>query len=178
MRVLFAFALVVPSIVLSVASSPARAGADAPAPVEAPSVSPSKGTAGGASVSAQPAGVPAPEAKAAVSEVQALADAKRFKEATAKARAFIEKDTGNAQMYNLLGFALRQQKQWTDSVAAYQEAIKLRPDYAQAKEYLAVAYLGMGEAKAAKALHDELKATHPALARAIATEAKRLKVKW
>ncbi|MCA2961791.1 MAG: tetratricopeptide repeat protein [Silvanigrellales bacterium] len=160
---------IVSLLLVASASSHAMAAGDAPEPAAAP---------GGAVVSAQPKGVSTSEANAAVSEVQALVDAKRFKEATTKARAFVTKDTGNAQMYNLLGFALRQQKQWVDSVAAYQEALKLRPDYVQAKEYLAVAYLGMGETKAAKALHDELKTTHPALAKAVATEAKRLKVKW
>jgi tetratricopeptide (TPR) repeat protein len=157
------------ALVACVLAAPvAFAGGDAPPPAPASD----------AAVSAQPAGIPPAEAKKAVSEVQALVDAKRFKDAASKAQAFIAKDTGNAQMYNLLGFALRQQKQWTESVAAYIEAIKLRPDYAQAKEYLAVAYLGMGESKAAKALHDELKATHPDLAAAVAKEAKRLKVKW
>jgi|GEM_PF-2731812 len=129
---------------------------------------------------AAPAGAPASSASAtaAVAEVQALADAGRFPEAEKKARAALAKNEDSAELHNLLGFSLRKQKKYMASVASYREAIKLKPDFAQAKEYLAISYLHTKEYKSARALHSELKTTNPDLARMVEAEAKRLKAKW
>ena len=122
---------------------------------------------------------PAPIAnlQALLSEIKALNDAKKFSTAEKKARAIIEKDAGVSEAHNLLGFSLRNQKKYQESIQAYQDAIRINGNFAQAKEYLAISYLNMGEAKAAQALYDELKASHPSLAKLILTEAKKLKVK-
>ena len=140
-----------------------------------------------ASMSADPAPAAQPAAAApsasvtsaaVVGEIQALADAGKFADAEKKARAAIASDSANPALHNLLGFSLRKQKKYGLSVASYQEAIKLKPDFAQAKEYLAISYLNTKEYKAARALHDELKGPHPELAGMIEAEAKRLKAKW
>jgi tetratricopeptide (TPR) repeat protein len=120
---------------------------------------------------------PITDPNAAVAEVQALADAKKFGQAEAKARAFLKRDPTIAELHNLLGFSLRKQSKFSDSLASYQEAIKLKPDFPQAKEYLAVSYLNMKESKPALALYNELKTSHPNLAKMIELEAKRLKIK-
>ena len=124
----------------------------------------------------------APAAAAAsslsVAEVQALADAGKFADAEKKAAELSQKDPQNAEAFNLLGFSLRKQNKWKPSIEAYKKALKIKPDYPQAKEYLAVAYLNTGNVGAAKILHAELSKSNPDLAKMVETEAKRLKVKW
>lgn len=113
-----------------------------------------------------------------LAEIQALNDAERFAEAEKLARETIAAHKTNAQLYNLHGFALRKLKKWDASIAAYKEALKINPDFPQAKEYLAVAYLNLRKVSEAKKLHAELKGEFPDLALMIENEAKRLKVKW
>ena len=125
-----------------------------------------------------PSSASAPASAVSLAEVQALVDAGKFADAEKKATELTQKDEKNAEAFNLLGFSLRKQEKWNPSIDAYKKALKLKPDYAQAKEYLAVAYLNTGYVDAAKAIHRDLSKKHPDLAKMVKTEAKRLKVKW
>ena len=154
---------------LLLVSGNAFASGDAPAP--APSQN-----APAESVPAQSTSAVSPSDS--VSEVQALVDAGKFVDAEKKATELTQKDPSNAEAFNLLGFSLRKQSKWKPSIDAYKKALKIKPDYAQAKEYLAVAYLNTGAVKPAKKLHAELAKSNPDLAKMVETEAKRLKVKW
>lgn len=118
----------------------------------------------------------APKAQMSAAEIQALADAGNFADAEKNAKAALEKEK-SAELYNLLGFSQRKQNKWDDSIKSYKEALKLKPDFPQAKEYLAVAYLNKGKKADAKKLHTELKKSHPDLAKMIEDEAMRLKIK-
>ena len=166
-------ALLVSSAALSAASQAFGSG-DAPAAEPAAS-------APAAAVQAEQ-GTPAKakplsDPQAALAQVQALADGKKYKEAEKKAREFLSQDPAQAEIQNLLGFSLRKQKKFQESLEAYQEALKLKPDFAQAKEYLAISYLNMKEVKPAVALYNELKVSNPELAKLVEGEAKRLKIK-
>jgi Flp pilus assembly protein TadD len=171
---LFNFGLFASAASLAFVVSTAQGSGDAE-PEPAPVAPASSSSASGESKPAKPVSIITP---ILIAEVQALADAGKYKEAEKKARTLTEKDNSSAEMYNLLGFVLRKQKRFGESVAPYQEALKLKPDFAQAKEYLAVSYLNTKEFKAARSLYEELKSSHPALAKQVEVEAKRLKAKW
>jgi tetratricopeptide (TPR) repeat protein len=115
---------------------------------------------------------------ALLAEVQALVDAKKYKQAEQQAIEALRVGGPDAEIYNLLGFARRKQKQWDESISAYRKALEMKPDFSQAKEYLAVAYLNSNQVAAAKALHQELAKSAPELAVMVEMEARRLKVKW
>lgn len=65
-------------------------------------------------------------------------------------------DPGPPEAWNGLGFALRNQKKYPESIAAYEEALKRRPNYAQALEYLGEAYVQLGRLDEARAIHTRL----------------------
>ena len=73
----------------------------------------------------------------------------------AAARA-ADSDPALPEGWNGLGFALRNQKKYTESIAAYEEALKRRPNYAQALEYLGEAYVQLGRLDEARAIHARL----------------------
>lgn len=120
----------------------------------------------------------APAAAGVVAEAQALADGGKHSDAEKLLAAAIKKGEKSPEAFNLLGFSQRKQGKFKPAIASYEKALKAKPDYPQAKEYLAVAYLNAKQPKKAKALHDELAKSHPDLAKMIADEAARLKVKW
>lgn len=49
----------------------------------------------------------------------------------------------HADAWNELGYALRNQGRYDESVSAYHEALRLRPDFPEALEYLGEAYVKM-----------------------------------
>jgi len=49
-----------------------------------------------------------------------------------------------ADAWNELGYALRHQRRYGESVNAYLEALRLRPNFPEALEYLGEAYVEMG----------------------------------
>ena len=55
------------------------------------------------------------------------------------------------------GHALKKRGLYDDSVKAYQEALRLRPDFPQAMEYLGETYVLMGKPTEAQALLDRLR---------------------
>lgn len=94
-------------------------------------------------------------------ELQAATDPKKRegvqkklnKTLEAAARAF-EKAALNepkmVQAYSELGFALRKLGRYDDSLAAYEKALSIMPNYAPAIEYRAEAFLGLNRVKEAK----------------------------
>jgi tetratricopeptide (TPR) repeat protein len=59
--------------------------------------------------------------------------------------------------WNELGFALRNQSRYQESVDAYLEALRLRPNFPEALEYLGEAYVKMGQVDDAKRVLDQLR---------------------
>ncbi|MBC7533173.1 MAG: tetratricopeptide repeat protein [Oligoflexus sp.] len=112
-----------------------------------------------------------------IDEIQALVDAARYDEAIGKARELVKSEK-SAPAYTLLGFALRKEKKWSESIAAYNEALHIDPSFAQAKEYLGVAYLNQGQEKLAKDLYADLIKSNPTLAEILKSEATKQGHKW
>ena len=54
--------------------------------------------------------------------------------------------------WNELGFALRNQGRYAESLDAYHEALRQRPDFPEALEYLGEAYVKMGRLDDARAV--------------------------
>ena len=55
-----------------------------------------------------------------------------------------------------LGYVLRHQGRYEESVRAYQKALRLKPDYPAALEYLGEAYVKMGRVDDARRLLEKL----------------------
>jgi superkiller protein 3 len=60
--------------------------------------------------------------------------------------------------WNELGYALRNQGRYAESLAAHDEALRLRPDFPAALEYLGEAYVKMGRVDDARRVLDRLRA--------------------
>ena len=61
------------------------------------------------------------------------------------------------EAWNELGFALRNQGRYADSLDAYDRALALRPDFPEALEYLGEAYVKMGRLDDARRVLDRLR---------------------
>jgi tetratricopeptide (TPR) repeat protein len=61
------------------------------------------------------------------------------------------------EAWNGLGFALRNQGKYAESLEAYDEALRLRPDYPDALEYLGEAYVKLGRLEDARRVLERLK---------------------
>ncbi len=56
-----------------------------------------------------------------------------------------------------MGYALRNQGRYTESLDAYHEALRLRPDFPEALEYLGEAYVKMGRLDDARRILNRLR---------------------
>lgn len=63
-----------------------------------------------------------------------------------------------ADAWNELGYALRHQRRYGESVDAYHEALRLRPQFPEALEYLGEAYVEMGRLDDARRVLGRLRA--------------------
>lgn len=63
-----------------------------------------------------------------------------------------------ADAWNELGYALRNQRRYGESVDAYHEALRLHPDFPEALEYLGEAYVEMGRLEEARRVLGRLRA--------------------
>ncbi len=72
----------------------------------------------------------------------------------AAAQAVLEPYTVNnprsADGFNLLGYSLRNQKKYDDSLVAYKQALTLDPKHKGEHEYIGIAYVQMGQLDKAK----------------------------
>ena len=59
-------------------------------------------------------------------------------------------EPAHAEAWNELGYALRNQGRYGESLDAYHEALRLRPDFPEALEYLGEAYVKMGRVEDAR----------------------------
>jgi tetratricopeptide (TPR) repeat protein len=56
----------------------------------------------------------------------------------------------SADGFNLLGYSLRNQKKYDESLLAYKQALTLDPKHRGAHEYIGIAYVQMGQLDKAK----------------------------
>jgi tetratricopeptide (TPR) repeat protein len=77
--------------------------------------------------------------------------------AVAAFRRAIALRAGFADAWNELGFALRQQGRYPESLDAYGEALRLRPDFPEALEYLGEAYVKLGRLDEARRVLERLR---------------------
>jgi tetratricopeptide (TPR) repeat protein len=103
-----------------------------------------------------PPGAPAVSAQSRVNDGIKLGKKKDWAGAERAYRDALRLDPSLPEGWNGLGFALRNQKKYPESIAAYEEALKRRPQYAQALEYLGEAYVQMGRLDEARAIHTRL----------------------
>lgn len=75
---------------------------------------------------------------------------KKFKKALDRALRATELDTSYHEAWNLVGYSSRKLGRLDESLAAYSRCLRLRPDYAAAREYLGEAHLEMGNLEKAK----------------------------
>jgi tetratricopeptide (TPR) repeat protein len=72
----------------------------------------------------------------------------------AAAQAVLEPYTAtnprSADGFNLLGYSLRNQKKYDESIVAYKQALTLDPKHRGAHEYIGIAYIQMGQLDKAK----------------------------
>src|SRR6059058_4528092 len=74
-----------------------------------------------------------------LTSVRAKIKAKDYTAALRELRDLAE-DTQQADVYNLLGFALRKTGDYATSLTYYTKALELQPDYRPAREYLGELY--------------------------------------
>ena len=91
-----------------------------------------------------------------------------WKTAEAAFRRAIALRPGFADAWNELGYALRNQQRYAESVQAYTEALRLRPDYPEALEYLGEAYVDMNRLEDATRILTRLRPLDPARAQELA----------
>jgi len=75
---------------------------------------------------------------------------KQFDKAAADFKKAVALDTGFYEAYSSLGYASRRLGDYEFAVQAYDTALELNPEYAEAIEYRGEAFLGLGEVDRAK----------------------------
>jgi tetratricopeptide (TPR) repeat protein len=115
-----------------------------------------------------PEAAPEGSAEAKVTEGFKRADQKDWRGAEAAFLEAIRLRPAMPEAWNGLGYALRHQQRYDESVKSYQEALTLKPDYPQALEYLGEAYLQMGKVDEAKEVLQQLRAVAPSEAEELA----------
>ncbi len=79
-----------------------------------------------------------------------------WREAARLFRKATEKESGNYKALNMLGYSLRQSGKHQEAIQAYDRALSIKPDYAQALEYRGKAHVGAGNKRAALADYERL----------------------
>jgi tetratricopeptide (TPR) repeat protein len=69
-----------------------------------------------------------------------------------------------ADAWNELGYALRHQRKYAESINAYLEALRLKPNFPEALEYLGEAYVEMGRLDDARSVLSRLRGVDTARA--------------
>ena len=81
---------------------------------------------------------------------------KTYRKAIREYENAVELDPRHYRAYSDLGYALRKVGDWEAALAAYDRALGMVPNYAEAIEYRAEAYLGLGRLEDAKAAYLQL----------------------
>lgn len=121
--------------------SPATAADDAPLPVPP----------------AAPSATAAVPAEQRYNDGLALTKRRDWRGAETAYRDALRGKPALAEAWNGLGYALRNQGKYDESLRAYYEALRLRPDYPEALEYLGEAYVRLGRLDDARRLLDRLR---------------------
>jgi Flp pilus assembly protein TadD len=90
-----------------------------------------------------------------------------YAEARDKFRKAATADPNMKEAWNMLGYTSRRLGEYTDSLAAYEAALKLQPDYPEAIEYLAELFLLTGRLDDAKASFATLSKSSPSYAKVL-----------
>lgn len=90
-----------------------------------------------------------------------LIDDKRFALAIDRLQDAVNSDAGNADAWNLLGFASRKQGDLEQSAEAYSLALEIDPDHKDALEYQGELFLMQGNIRAAEENLSKLKVLCP-----------------
>jgi len=90
---------------------------------------------------ASPAPSRRPSAEGEFNRGVAAQKAKDWAAAAAAFRNAVALNPRYAEAWNGLGYALRNQGMYPDSIKAYDQALRLRPDFPEALEYLGEAYV-------------------------------------
>ena len=88
---------------------------------------------------------------------------RQYKNAVQQFEKAVEANPGMHQAWGSLGYGLRKLGDYDASLAAYDEALELQPDYAEAIEYRGEAYLGLDRVEDAKKAWEALSTAEPAL---------------
>jgi len=83
--------------------------------------------------------------------------AKDWKAAAEAQRSAVTLRPAFPEAWNELGFALRNQGRYPESLQAYDEALRLRPSFPEALEYLGEAYVKLGRLDDARRVLDRLR---------------------
>ena len=75
---------------------------------------------------------------------------KDWARAQAVLESYVRANPRSADGFNLLGYSLRNQKQYDASLVAYKQALTLDPKHQGAHEYIGIAYVQMGQLDKAK----------------------------
>ena len=68
---------------------------------------------------------------------------KKFKDAYSRGEQIVEADSMYHEAWNLMGYSARKLGWYDKAFAAYDHCLRIKPDYAPAREYLGEAYLEM-----------------------------------
>ena len=75
---------------------------------------------------------------------------KRFKKALDRGLRATELDTTYHEAWNLVGYCARKLGNYDTSIASYQRCLRIKPDYAPAREYLGEAYVELDKPEEAR----------------------------
>jgi len=87
-----------------------------------------------------------------------------YSTALGKFQRAVRLDTGMFQAWNYVGYTNRKLGDYDEALGAYERALALQPDYPEAIEYRAEAYLAVGRLKDAEQSYLDLFAGHRAIA--------------
>jgi tetratricopeptide (TPR) repeat protein len=90
-----------------------------------------------------------------------------FRDAREKFRKAAEADPSMKEAWNLIGYTSRRLGDYTESLKAYETALKLQPDYPEAIEYLAELYVETGRLDDAKTSFAQLLKANPSYAKVL-----------
>lgn len=99
---------------------------------------------------------------------------KKLKRSLDRGQRAVELDSTYHEAWNLVGYASRKLGKYDDALAAYQHCLRIKPDYAPAREYLGEAYVELKQLDKAKeqlAALEQLNATEDAATLRAAIEA-------